>query len=372
LITPKFKSTSSVFPAERTDLFGAIEGVSSQLKSLSSAKSLASLAGNVELDKYIIILKSGRVLGFVINKFDLVHVYDIKSYPMEKTTIKLLNNVDFSTEEESSLLITVYDEDPQRAADMANFFVAELSRTNTELQIQNARANRKFIEERYNRNLIDLAAAEDSLKAFQKKYGVIAMPEQTEASIKAAAEITGQLAVKEVQANVLRRTQSVDNPSLIAAQIEIDEFRNKLSQMNSGGHVSKDEINIFIPFSKMPDLGGEYVRRFREVEIQYKILQFITPIYEQAKVEEQRNTPSVVVLDYAVPAERKTTPKRLLIILGGFFVGLISAFLYAISVDRWMNEKRMNTSFYQSSLQLLTGIQSDYRSVRVWIRQKRK
>jgi len=372
LITPMFKSTSSVFPSERTDLFGALEGVSSQLKSLSSTRGLASLAGNTELDKYIIILKSARVLGAVINKFDLVHVYKIKSYPMEKTALELLDNVDFSTEQESSLSITVYDEDPQRAADMANYFVEMLNTINTELQVQNAHGNRQFIEERYKKNLSDLDACEDTLKAFQKKYGVIALPEQLEASIKTLAEITGQLAIKEVQANVLRRTQSSDNPTLVATQIEINEIRNKLSQMNSGLSFSKNEMNVFIPFSKMPDIGGEYFRRFRDVEIQYKILQFITPIYEQAKVEEQRNTPSVVVLDRAFPAERKARPKRLLIILGGFLVGLISAFLYAIILDRWGHEKRMNTSLYKSSLQLLDGIQSDFRSIKEWIRQIRK
>ena len=158
----------------------------------------------------------------------------------------------------------------------------------------------------------------------------------------------------------------------MATQIEINEIRNKLSQMNSGLSFSKNEMNVFIPFSKMPDIGGEYFRRFRDVEIQYKILQFITPIYEQAKVEEQRNTPSVVVLDRAFPAERKARPKRLLIILGGFLVGLISAFLYAIILDRWGHEKRMNTSLYKSSLQLLDGIQSDFRSIKEWIRQIRK
>jgi capsular polysaccharide biosynthesis protein len=288
---------------------GGLEGISSLAKSFSPAKALSSLSGNTETDRYVAILKSTTVLNAVIQKFDLVHVYDITSYPGEKTMKELLDNVEFTVETEGNLTITVYDKDPQRAADMANYFVEMLNTKNTELQVQNAHGNRQFIEERYKKNISDLAAAEDTLKAFQKKYGVIALPEQVEASIKAAAEITGQLAIKEVQANVLRRTQSADNPSVIATQIEIDEFRNKLSQMNSGTHTPKNEMNVFVPFSKMPDLGGEYIRRFREVEIQYKILQFITPLYEQAKVEEKRQTPSVLVLDKAGPAERKSKPK---------------------------------------------------------------
>jgi tyrosine-protein kinase Etk/Wzc len=372
LITPKFKSTSTVFPAERTDLFGAIEGVSSQLKSLSSARGLASLAGNVELDKYMIILKSGRVLSAVINKFDLVHVYKIKSYPMEKTALELLDNVDFSTEEESSLSITVYDEDPQRAADMANFFVAELSRTNTELQIQNAKANRSFIEERYNQNLIDLAAAEDSLRFFQKRYGVISMTDQVEASVKAAAELSGQLVIKEVQLEVEKRTSSSDHPAVVGTKFEIEELRKKIQQMNEPIKGQLFPMKVFIPFAEVPDLGTEYLRRYRNVEIQYKILQFITPIFEQAKVDEQRNTPSVVVLDRAMPAERKSRPKRILVILGGILLGLLSTFGYAVLSDRWMLEKKMNTSFYQSSIQLADAIKSDMHTVRLWMRKKKE
>ena len=341
LLMPKwYKSTASVFPAEKTDLLGALEGVSSFAKALSPTRALTSLTGNPEADRYLAILKSGRVLGAVIEKFDLVHVYDITSYPGEKTVKELLSNVEFAAENEGNITISVYDKDPQRAADMANFFVEMLNKTNTEIQVQNARGNRQFIEERYNRNLADLAAAEDSLKAFQKRYGIISLPEQTQASIKAAAEITGQLALKEVEAGVLKRTQSPDHPSVMAAQIEIQELRNKLYQMNRGSGVPGAGMRVFVPFDRVPDLGGEYIRRYRDVEIQYKILQFVTPLYEQAKVEERRQTPSVVVLDKAGPAERKSKPKVALYTLIAFVISLlVSLVVVALRemVDRLRN-----------------------------------
>jgi tyrosine-protein kinase Etk/Wzc len=329
LLSPKwYRSTASVFPAEKSDILGALEGVSNLAKAISPARALTSLTGNPETDRYLAILRSGTVLGAVIQRFDLVKVYEITSYPGENTAKALLSNTEFKVESEGNLTITVYDKDPHRAADMANYFVEMLNKTNTELQVQNARGNREFVEERYNKNLRDLAAAEDSLKAFQKKYGIIAMPEQTEASIKAAAHITAELALKEVQAGVLRRTLSADNPAVIGAQIEIDEMRKKLSQMNSGvGQVAGD-MKVFVPFNQVPDVGSEYIRRYRDVEIQYKILQFITPLYEQAKVEERRQTPSVLVLDKAYPAERKAKPKVSLYAL----IALVSSLLVAILV----------------------------------------
>ncbi|MGD0037050.1 MAG: hypothetical protein ABSC53_07135, partial [Bacteroidota bacterium] len=124
------------------------------------------------------------------------------------------------------------------------------------------------------------------------------------------------------------------------------ELRNKLSQMNSGLQTSKNTMNVFVPFNKIPDLGSEYIRKFREVEIQYKILQLITPLYEQAKVEENRQTPSVLILDKAFPAEKKSKPKVSIYLLLSFFISIALAILlvflyvwmqrlYALDSDRF-------------------------------------
>lgn len=347
-VLPKwYKSTASVFPAEKADLLGGLEGISSLAKSFVPGKALSALGGNNDIDRYMAILKSGAVLGAVIDKFDLVHVYDITTYPKEKTVKELLSNTIFNVEDEGYLTVTVFDKDPQRAADMANYFVEMLNKTNSELLVQNARGNRTFIEERYKKNLADLAAAEDSLKAFQQKYGVVAMPEQTEATIKTTSELAGQLALKEVQMGVLLRTQSPDNPAVEQQRIEIDELRKKMNQMSSGAGIPDGEMKVLVPFSRVPELGSQYIRRYRDVEIQYKILQFITPLYEQAKVEEHRETPSVLVLDRAGPAERKAKPKISLYMLMGFVISLVLSLLVVFAIEaaakvRGTNPERFN------------------------------
>ena len=371
ILPVQFKSTTTVFPSEKADLFGALEGVTSLARSLSP-RGLASLGGNPDLDRYMAILKSGRVLSNVIEKFDLVNVYGITSYPAERTAKRLLENVEFTVDPEGSLTVAVFDTDPQRASDMANFFVDELNRANTELQVQSARGNRAFIEERYRKNLADLSAAEDSLRMFQKRYGVVSMPEQTEASIKAGAELVAQMTVKEVQLAVLKRYRAPDDPAVLGAQVEIDEFRHKLAQMNRGtvnDSRTSGEMNIFVPFASIPDLGSEYLRRYREIEIQYKILQFLTPLYEQAKVEEKRQTPSVVVLDRASPAERKSRPKRMLIVLGGMIVGLLGSLGTVAVSERWRREREENSQLYQSAVQLVSVVRADILSL---VRRSRK
>ena len=363
LLLPKwYKSTASVFPAEKADLLGGLEGMASFAKALSPSKALSALGGgSQELDRYVAILKSGTVVNAVIQKFDLVHVYDISSYPMEKTAKELLSNADFTVEPEGNLSITVYDKDPQRAAEMANYFVEMLNKTNTELQVQNARGNRVFIEGRYQKNLVDLRAAEDSLRVFQKRFGVIALPEQTEASIKGAAELYGQLALKEVQVGVLRRSLSEDNPAVQGAQIEVDELRRKLGELNTGVGMGADDPKVFVPFKKIPDLGMEYIRRFRDVEIQYKILQFVTPIYEQAKVEENRATPSVLVLDRGGPAERKAKPKVTLYALVSFVASILVAFVVVFTLEL---VRKIKTTHPEQFNRTVSTLRSDWFGLR--------
>jgi len=365
LLLPKwYKSTASVFPAEKSELFGGLEGVSSLVRNFSPGRALSSLTGQDELDRYMAILKSSTVLAAVIEEFDLVNLYDFadSQYKMDKTTKELLSNVEFVVEDEGNLTISVLDKDPQRAADMANFFVEMLNRTNTELQVQNARGNRKFVEERYAKNLADLAEAEDSLKDFQERFGVIAMPEQTEASIKTAAEIAGQLALKEVQVAILRRTQSGENPAVLAAQIEAEELQRKLSEIGGGEGISAGGMRVLVPFSKVPELGSEYVRRFREVEIQYKILQFLTPLFEQAKVEERRQTPSVLILDSAMPAERKARPKVMLYTLLAFVLSLLLGIVGIVARETF---ERLRQSRPAEVDALISAARSDWFGLRL-------
>jgi uncharacterized protein involved in exopolysaccharide biosynthesis len=363
VLTPKFQSSTTVLPADRAELFGALDGVSNLMKSFSP-RSLASLGSNPEIDRYLAILKSGRVVSAVITKFDLVRVYDITSYPGEKASEELLSNTRVEAEPEGCVTVTVWDADPQRAADMANYFVMMLNTVNGELLVANARANREFIGERYAKNLNDLAQAEDSLKSFQKRHGVIAMPQQTEESLKAGAQLAAQLAMREVDLAIQKRSQSLESPGVLAAQIEVDELRKKITDMNRGHSGSTGDMKVFVPFNAIPDLGAEYMRRYREVEIQYKILQLMTPLYEQAKIEERRQTPSVLVLDKAAPAERKSKPKRALIILGGLVLSLVFALGYTTYADWWHRAGEAKTETYVSISGLLDGLKDDWRSIR--------
>ncbi|MBA4320458.1 MAG: hypothetical protein C0412_18830, partial [Flavobacterium sp.] len=120
-----------------------------------------------------------------------------------------------------------------------------------------------------------------------------------------------------------KQTYGVDHPATATANIELNELQKKINQLNSGTDPSQKDVKLLIPFKQAPELGNEYLKIYRNLEIQYKILEFVQPLYEQARVEEARNTPSVIVLDKAGPADRKAKPKGTLFALIGFVVSLM-------------------------------------------------
>jgi hypothetical protein len=128
----------------------------------------------------------------------------------------------------------------------------------------------------------------------------------------------------------MKRTYGEDSPLTMKAEISVEEMKKKIEMINAGQGLSEDGVNLLIPFKKAPGLGYKYFKIYRDLEIQYKILEFVQPMYEQAKVEEVRNTPSVLVLDHAGPPERKAKPKGtiyfVISLLGSLLLGLAIIF----------------------------------------------
>jgi uncharacterized protein involved in exopolysaccharide biosynthesis len=336
LMMPKwYAATASVIPPQKKGgLFEAIPGFASAFQNFSKTWGKLNTASEGAY-QYLTILKSRTVMEKVIREYNLRQVYDIdESAPIENVIAALGKQAYFAVHEEGNVTVTVYDKSPQRAADMANSFVKTLNDLSIELGTREAKNNREFIERGYRQAQSNLRAAEDSLKKFQEKYGMYAMPEQTKAAINAAAALKSQILIKEIEVGVLVRVLAKQAPELQRARLELSEMNKKLAEMKYGTENWREEktLRLFVPFNDVPELGMEYIRLYRDFEIKNKLLGFLLPIYEQAKIEEQKNIPVLLVLDKAVPAERKSRPRRSLIVLfascASLFLGIIAALWY--------------------------------------------
>jgi capsule polysaccharide export protein KpsE/RkpR len=214
---------------------------------------------------------------------------------------------------------SVINKDPEFSAEIANYMVSLADSMNIELNIRAAKNNRIFIEQRYLKNIEDLRKAEDSLYRFQKKYGIVAIPEQLEVTVKAAAEIETELIKKEVEVFFIEQTYGKNSIQYAGIDAEIKLLREKVEELKNSNDLYKSS-NVLYPFKDMPNIAIQYLRAFREVEIQQTIMEFVLPMYEQAKVEEQKSIPTLLIIDKAVPPDLKYSPKRAAIVLGLLFL----------------------------------------------------
>ena len=74
---------------------------------------------------------------------------------------------------------------------------------------------------------------------------------------------------------------------------------------------------------KLPELKMEGARLTLDVEMQRKLLMLMTAQFEEARMQETRDTPTVTVLDAATLPQIKARPVRSLIVAAAAFVALL-------------------------------------------------
>jgi capsule polysaccharide export protein KpsE/RkpR len=271
---------------------------------------------------YLAILRSRRTAETLVRRFDLTRVYEIADGSMEKSIAAFNDNYSMDVSDDGSIRIEVSDKDSVRAAMIANGVVDVLNSIAIELGVSEARNNRTFLEKRVSDARGELSKAEEELKKYQEVRG---MPLLLSDDARAAATAIGDLYTKrlrlDIDLSVLSRTAGEDNSAYKQLTIERAELERRLSAF--------------------PQLGMEAFRLYRNLLIQQKILEFLVPLYEQARIDEQKDVPVVLVLDKAVPAERKDRPKRSLIVaIASVIALLVSVFSYVVRKRLFLFERQ--------------------------------
>lgn len=270
-----------------------IRGTSKSSGLLSSIEGLPDISGldeigigggrsAKELATYEDILTSRRCIEPLIVKFDLMNRDE---YKYMEDAIKSFTKGQLTMSEDKLagiLYVGVYDKDPRLAKEMVEFLLSELDKINIEINVSNARNNREFIEKRYYQAKEDLTRAEDSLKSFQMVYG-IAPDLQIKAAAQSAFSLEAELKTEEVKLDVLKKILSPDQVEVKTQEAKINALKDKITEIQNS-----TDLNDFLRLGNSPQIAMSFLRLEREVEIQTKILTYLLPVYEQAKIEEKK------------------------------------------------------------------------------------
>lgn len=324
VIKPVFLSTGVVKTASsKSSMLGGLLG-STGLAELGDFGDLAPGGGSSaqDLALYENILTSRSCLEETIIKFNIMqeedfkYMFDALKYFRENVLVLSKDKV------AGTLVVGAYDENPERAKDITDFLIYQLNKKNVELSVQNARNNRIFIEERYNLVHNDLKKAEDSLQNFQDVYG-IAPDLQVQVAAKGSIELESEIKSEEVKLDLLRKILSPDQAEIKAQEEKIAALSRQLNEiMNS--EYSEGRLNL----KGSPNIIMNYIRLKRDVEIQNKILVTLIPMLEQSKIEENRETPVILVIDNPNVPDKKSKPKRMTIVIFSTIAAFVLTYLY--------------------------------------------
>jgi uncharacterized protein involved in exopolysaccharide biosynthesis len=285
LITPQFKSTAVLIPASSTQ-------ASKDVFVASRAKGLTVFGDDEEVEHLIQVLSSEGLRRHIINKFNLFEHYGVNAneeFAWHKVNNAYSSNISFRPSRYRSVMIEVYDNDPQMAAKLANAIVVAADSLTRDAKRLVAQKALEVLEFHYQQTLAEAYRIDDSL-SFVMSKGVLDLPYQ-------AKEVT---------------------------RVYAEAIANSSPNASSNLKKYMDELATY---------GANFTRFFNDV--QYKSLQ-LKDMQENLHIlraEAQGIIPSQFVIDWAYPADKKAKPKKLVIVVAATLSALFFSLFLFVLVD---------------------------------------
>jgi tyrosine-protein kinase Etk/Wzc len=338
MVPSKYTSTTVIMPPQQQQASTAM-ALLGQLQGIPGLAS-QSLGIKTQIDPYVGILSGRTIADELINRFDLRKIYKEKT--LTETRKELADYTTFNSTKYGLIEISVEDRDPKRAADLANAYVDCLQEQNSRLAVTEASQRRLFFEREVEKEKNHLSEAEAFLKKMQEQKGIFQVSSQFEAVIRSMAQMRAEITASEVNLQRLKAGATKDNPEVLRQEIELKALRDQLQKLeaNSGERSQGDPL---MPTTMVPEAELEYRRNLREVKYHEALFEALAKQYEMARIDEAKESPVIQVVDRAIPADKRTSPKRSIYIglsvLLGAFIGITLVFAVHAAEDQIVAQK---------------------------------
>ncbi|WP_138855862.1 Wzz/FepE/Etk N-terminal domain-containing protein [Inhella inkyongensis] len=289
LVKPTFTSRAVVLPPVQPQ-----SGAGAALASLGALAGLPSSSGRGP-DQFVSLLLSANVADRMIERFDLMQVYDSELRIVAREEFWRNLRVIIGRRD-GLIVIEVDDKEPSRAAAMAEGMVDEFRRVSNELAISEAQQRRKFFEVRRAEAAERLQAAQEVLQRVGFAAG--SLKAEPKAAAENYARLRAETTAAEIRVKMLLSTMTEQAPEVQQQLGALAALRVRLQQLERVG--PKEE-------------SGDYITRFREYKYQEALLEQFSRQYELARVDEGREGGLLQVVDAPQVPERKSRPKRAMV-----------------------------------------------------------
>lgn len=295
-IHPKFKSTVVFYPAANQAASKALVS-----ENTFSESDLLSFGKAAEAEQFLQILQSDVIASKMKEKYNLMSVYRIdpdSRFANTKYGLVFRKNVKSELTKYMSIKVTVMDESPERAANIANDVVKTMDSLRNAIQKARASEGLKIVENDLNDKIAYIGKITDSLKKIAA-LGVLKYKEQSDALTTAYSDAL----------------QKGNNRAL-------QEIEKKMELMSKYGPIQEA-------------LSGE-------LDYETEELVLLRKKYKQAKIDVESNLPNIFIIENAYKAEKKSYPRRSHITIFAFLGAFAFSTVFLIFIEQFRKLRKKN------------------------------
>lgn len=326
VLKPTFTAEAIIMPPQQTT--SSVSSMMGQLGVFAGLSGASGLGLKSPGDMYIGILQSRTIADNIIFRFKLKELFRTKT--LLDTRVMLEKKVKFESGKDGLIHLSVKDEDPNRASELANGYLDELYKTNSRLATSEAGQRRFFYDERLAVERGALADAELEMKNIQQKTGLIQLSGQAASIINSIAQARAQLASREVELQSIQTYATQENPETVRLEEEISALKSHLASLeNNQRQIQPGDIQV--PTGQLPEAALQFERQTREVKYHEALYDLLLRQSEAAHLDEAKSAPVIQVIDRAVPPDKKSGPSRKLITVGFTLLGFVFSCLWCFA-----------------------------------------
>jgi len=239
----------------------------------SGRQSVHGFGEEQQAEQLLQILNSEPIRSRIIQKYELMEHYEIspdEKYPLTRLYETYISNINFRLTEYMSVEILVMDRDPEYAANIANDISALVDTVFNSMTKERAREAFHLVEREYLEAVQKLAAMRDSM-------------------------------------------------DLLSAQVS--------ENLKTSGDPTNNLIKA------ISENGALYITMMNMLRYETAMVSDLSLKYKEARLETVQNLPHKFVVEEAYPSEKKTYPKKSLIVIVSTFASLLFALIVLIIVD---------------------------------------
>jgi uncharacterized protein involved in exopolysaccharide biosynthesis len=272
-----------------------------------TAAAIPSLSGLVggginPVDLHLAVLQSEAVADRIIERFGLRQAWQVPFQVHARQ--RLARRVVLQSARRDGVVgVLVQDENPQRAAAIANQYIEELRSLLRQFALDEARQRRSFYDAQLARARAGLEEAQRALQS--SGYDRAALRAEPRAAAEAYGRMQAEVTAAEVRLAATRRVRTETSAEVLQQLAELAAQRAQLQRMEA----------------PREDGQGAFVGRLRAFRYAEALVESLSRQAETARVEEASDPISLPQLDRALVPELPSGPRPLMWALAGAAAG---------------------------------------------------